>query len=187
MRERALRFGPGSGIVGILSTPADRVTDKPGILLLNAGILHRVGACRLNVRLARRLASEGFPVLRFDFSGIGDSEVRRDELSFDESSLVELREAMEVLASKAGPSRFVPIGLCSGADVALEAACLEPRIAGIGLLDPLVYRTPRWYLGRYGPRPLWRRFGPKLFKPSAYAHSIQVRLRPSPHRRRRLC
>jgi pimeloyl-ACP methyl ester carboxylesterase len=171
MRERAVRFGEGSGIVGILSSAAQPGHDAPGILLLNAGILHRVGACRLHVRLARRLAAEGFPVLRFDFSGIGDSEVRRDGLSFEESSVVETREAMDLMTSKVSASRFVAIGLCSGADAAVEAASADERIVGLGLLDPWVYRTPRYYL---------RRFGPKLFRPSAWAHSIRVRVRPGP-------
>ena len=75
MRERAVRFGKTAKLVGIVAEPnptEQSGTDKPAVLMLNSGILHRVGACRLHVKLARSLASEGHTVLRFDFSGIGD-------------------------------------------------------------------------------------------------------------------
>ncbi|HEM46841.1 MAG TPA: hypothetical protein ENO23_07330, partial [Alphaproteobacteria bacterium] len=133
---------------------------RPGVLLLNSGILHRVGACRQNVRIARRLAGEGFHVLRFDFSGIGDSEVRRDHLAFEQSAVVEVQEAMSYLGSVTDAREFVLIGLCSGADMAFEAAKADARVVGLGLIDPWAYRTPRYYLHHYGPRLLrlssWR-------------------------------
>ena len=47
---------------------------QPWVVLLNAGIIHRIGPNRLYVQLARRLASRGHAVLRFDLAGIGDSE-----------------------------------------------------------------------------------------------------------------
>ena len=74
-REKVVRFGRETKLVGVLSEPqGGGPVREPMLLLVNSGILHRVGACRFHVRLARRLASEGVSALRFDFSGIGDSE-----------------------------------------------------------------------------------------------------------------
>lgn len=156
IREKAVRCGKSTPLAGILSEAARDVSrgPLPGVLLLNSGILHRVGACRQNVKIARRLAAEGYNVLRFDFSGIGDSEVRRDHLSFEQSALVETQEAMSYLGSVSDAQEFVLIGLCSGADMAFETAKADARVVGLALIDPWAYRTPRYYLHHYGPRLL---------------------------------
>jgi len=167
-REKAIRIGRGASLVGILTeSPDPDASTRPGIVLVNSGILHRVGACRLHVTLARTLARDGYNVLRFDFSGIGDSAVRRDDLSFDESAVVELQDAMNHLASAKGHGSFVVMGLCSGADMALEGAKNDARIVGLGLFDPWAYRTPKYYLKHYGPR---------LLEPSAWANAARQRL-----------
>jgi pimeloyl-ACP methyl ester carboxylesterase len=153
MKERVVRFGSGAALVGILTEPQkadDR--DRPAVILLNSGILHRVGACRLHVRIARALAPLGVTVLRFDYSGIGDSEARRDSLSFEESAVIETREAMDYLAQARGLRNFVLMGLCSGADMAFEVANVDPRVVGLVQLDAWAYRTFRHYLHHYGPR-----------------------------------
>ena len=111
IREKVVRFGKSSPLVGIASEPpASRVApEKPAVLLLNSGILHRVGACRFHVSLARRLAEQGTHALRFDFSGIGDSEVRRDDLSFERSAILEVREGMDHLAASKGVKQLRPV------------------------------------------------------------------------------
>jgi len=154
-REKVVRFGREAKLVGILSEPSGgSAAGDPMVLLVNSGILHRVGACRFHVRLARRLAEEGISALRFDFSGIGDSEVRRDDLAFEQSAVAELREAMDHLAASKGARSFVVIGLCSGADMAFEVAKVDPRVVGLGVLDPWAYRTPRYFVTHYAPRLL---------------------------------
>jgi alpha/beta superfamily hydrolase len=67
-------FGRTRSLVGIITDPpeAERDPQRPAIVCLNAGIIHRVGPHRLYVKMARTLAAMGFVVLRFDFSGIGD-------------------------------------------------------------------------------------------------------------------
>ncbi len=167
-RERALRFGGSGGagdvgsLAGILTEPTGGSGALPGVVMVNSGILHRVGACRLHVELARRLAERGFSSLRFDHSGIGDSEARRDSLPFEKSAVLEIRQALDWLAGKRGIERFVVLGLCSGADMAFEAAREDPRITGLVLLDPWAYRTPRYWLVHYrsriGSLAAWRRF-----------------------------
>ena len=67
MRERVVRFGKGVSLVGIQTDSELGVgAEVPRIVLVNSGILHRVGACRLHVQLARAFAERGFSTLRFD-------------------------------------------------------------------------------------------------------------------------
>src|SRR5690606_5770247 len=76
MNERALRFGDGERLGGVLALPDETLAaDAPCIILLTAGLLHRPGPYRAYVDLARRLADAGYPVLRFDLSGIGESGI----------------------------------------------------------------------------------------------------------------
>ena len=71
MTDKATRFGSGSSLIGVLSRPSQEhdVTQRPGVIMLNSGILHRVGACRLYVKTARKLAERGYLCLRFDHAG----------------------------------------------------------------------------------------------------------------------
>jgi pimeloyl-ACP methyl ester carboxylesterase len=164
MRERAVRFGESASLVGVVSDPVMEAPSggKPAVLLLNSGILHHVGASRLYVRIARALAARGFTVLRFDFSGIGDSDVRRDNLPFERSAVLETQEAMTFLEKARDARGFVLMGLCSGADMAFRVAGIDRRVVGVAQLDAWAYRTPGYYLRYYGPRivrpGVWMRF-----------------------------
>lgn len=172
MRERALVFGPAH-LVGILTQPDPEVAldGAPAFVILNSGILHRVGASRLYVRLARTLAAEGFTTLRFDFSGVGDSDVRKDAIPVEERFVTETREAMDYVASVTGARTFVVGGLCSGADGAFFTSLDDDRVVGLWQIDAFCYRTPGYYR---------RRYLPKLVDPRAWAHSIKVRVAPEP-------
>jgi hypothetical protein len=155
MRERAIRFGKTSPLVGILTEPAAGARAAgPAVVLLNSGILHHIGACRLHVGIARRLAAQGITVLRFDHGGIGDSEPRRDKLTFEESAVVETREAMDYLAEKTGARTFALMGLCSGADMAFRVATVDERVTALVQLDAWAYRTFGYWVHHYGPRLL---------------------------------
>ena len=156
MKERAVLFGSRATLVGIITeAAAERHTRMhPGVLLLNAGLLHRIGPSRMYVCLARKLAAAGFPVLRLDFSGIGDSPARRDTASLEDAALEEVREAMDLMARTRGTERFVLIGLCSGADSSFQAARVDPRVAGLVLIDGFAYRTPSFWRRYYQERVL---------------------------------
>lgn len=164
VRERAVRFGKSATLVGVQTLPVQPAgaPSLPAALLLNSGILHHVGACRLHVQIARALARDGFPVLRFDHSGIGDSEPRRDALPFAQSAPLEVQEAMTFLTERHGAERFVLIGLCSGADMAFNVALIDERVDGIVQMDAYAYRTLMYYVHYYAPRMMrigsWRAF-----------------------------
>ncbi len=158
MRERAVRFGKSTSLIGVLTDPSQgSERASVGVIFLNSGILHHVGACRLHVRLARRLAERGFTSVRFDLSGIGDSEARKDSLSVEQSAQLEVQEAMDHLAATKQVKEFVLIGLCSGADMAFLVSQIDERVVGLVQLDAFAYRNFGYFFHHYAPRML--RFG----------------------------
>lgn len=167
MSEIVLEFGPAGKLVGVLSRPADFQNAGPAdvaVVITNAGIIHRVGANRLHVRLARYLADRGYPCLRYDLPGIGDSE-RLGVGDETQENLTATRAALDRLLSMGVARRFVMVGLCSGADHSLVATVVDPRIAGAVMIDPTTVFSTRRHrinllLRRVGrglmPRFLWR-------------------------------
>ena len=158
MREEAVLFGKTRSLVGIITDPHPVVNahNHPAIVLLNAGVLHRVGPNRLYVKIARTLASAGFVVLRFDLSGIGDSKARRDNLplSFDKSAVSDAQEAMDFLTTARGVQRFVLMGLCSGADNAFRVACVDSRVVGAVLINFYAVGTTEYLFHSHSRRLL---------------------------------
>ena len=73
--ERALTFDCcGERLVGVVSEPA--LAGKLGVVVVVGGPQYRVGSHRQFVLFARRLATEGVAVLRFDYRGMGDATGR---------------------------------------------------------------------------------------------------------------
>lgn len=174
MNERAVLFGKSKSLVGIITeTPADaKINGKPAIILLNAGFIHRVGPNRLYVKLARRLAKQGFLSIRFDHSGIGDSLPRTDTMNYAESYNSEVQEVMDWLAKAYNIDRFCLMGLCSGARTSFSIASCDSRVVGAVFLNPrglagslawIMYVENRWQIRElltkfFTPRGFWRTF-----------------------------
>jgi hypothetical protein len=135
MKEEAIHFGGSKTLVGIVTDPDETGSSRPAVILLNSGIIHRVGPNRLYVSLARRLAQAGFVTLRYDHSGIGDSVIRRDNVPFERSSVLETQEAMAYLASTRGAEGFLLAGICTGAVVAYHTARADRRVLGAVLIN----------------------------------------------------
>jgi pimeloyl-ACP methyl ester carboxylesterase len=135
--EEAVLFGARGTLAGVVTTPAGRGADDgaPAVVLLNAGATHHVGPNRLYVRIARELALSGHVVLRYDQSGIGDSEPRRDGVAYADGVLSETREAMDFLGERYGVGRFVLGGICSGGATAFVAARRDPRVVGALMIN----------------------------------------------------
>ncbi|WP_428268363.1 alpha/beta fold hydrolase [Haliangium sp.] len=153
MKERAYLLGPNQSLLTIVSEPDSAPPpERPTFILLNAGIVHRIGPHRKTVKLARALCEAGFRAVRLDLSGIGDSAARRDALSFEEGALADLAELFDDLEKRYDTHRFALMGLCSGADNSFNMAVRDSRVVGAILLDGLAYRTRRYYLHYYGDR-----------------------------------
>ena len=137
MKENAVLFGKAESLVGIITDPA-KIADSdplPAVIILDSGLVHRVGHNRLYVGIARQLAAMGFVVFRFDFSGSGDSGVRSDHLPFKKSAISETQEAMDYLCKAKGCERFVLMGICSGAAISYKTAICDTRVVGAILIN----------------------------------------------------
>jgi len=139
VKETIATFGKTRSLIGIVTHPENgSSSDLPAVILLNSGILHRVGPGRLYVKLARALAAQGFLVLRFDLSGIGDSRSSDEDISFEERTTTELDEAMRYLGTEYQSDKFILTGICSGAKIAYETQCNDARIVGAAPIN--IYR-----------------------------------------------
>ena len=142
----------GDGLVGTITRPLGRTPRRTALVLLNAGLAHRMGPFRLYVQMARLLAAQGYVVLRFDQSGLGDSML--SSRASESRKRDEVAAALDLVARETGVTRFVLSGLCSGADDAFNLAPLEPRVAGLLLMDGVGYRTRGHRIRHYLPRLL---------------------------------
>ncbi len=132
-----------------------------GVLIVVGGPQYRVGSHRQFLLLARDLASNGFPVLRFDYTGMGDSE---GEQKTFENIDADLRAAIDAFYQQHFDLKHIVIwGLCDAASAALFYAYQDQRVKGLILLNPWVYTTQgaaktylkHYYLQRLLSRELW--------------------------------
>ena len=137
MNERAVVLGKDSPLIGVITEPANlsAAADRPAVLIMNSGIIHRVGPGRGMVRLARDLAERGAVVARFDHSGIGDSPSRQDRTPWPRNTILEAREVMDDLSQRYGCRHFILMGICSGALTSFHVAREDPRVVGAVLMN----------------------------------------------------
>jgi pimeloyl-ACP methyl ester carboxylesterase len=129
IRETPLSLANG---LFAMTTQPDTPTGLPIVVLLNAGLVHRVGPFRLYVPLARTLAAAGFPVVRFDQPGVGDAPNKDDP---DEAGVVS--RIFDELAANLYTNDFIVGGLCAAADLAWRVGHQDRRVRGLLLLDPV--------------------------------------------------
>lgn len=163
-RERAILFPCGGDeLVGVLAQPSVASGDI-GVIVVVGGPQYRTGSHRHFTLLARDLAGQGVPTLRFDYRGMGDSE--GDVRSF-EAVEQDIRAAIDAFASRLPEvRRFVLWGLCDGASAAALYAGTDARVAGLVLLNPWVRTAAsearvylkHYYLRRLLSREFWRKF-----------------------------
>ena len=137
--ERPVLFGSETRLFGILTEPRPGEIRRRAVLLLNAGADYHIGASRMYVSLARRLARRGYFVLRMDLAGLGDSETRpgRPENEvFPPAALEDIRDAIELMRSRHGTWDITLAGLCSGAYHALRAAVAGLPVSRILMVNP---------------------------------------------------
>jgi pimeloyl-ACP methyl ester carboxylesterase len=137
MKEEALTFGGKTLLRGVLTHPDAGVAPegRPAVVFLNSGLVHHVGPHRLYVQAARDLARQGHLVLRMDFSGVGDSEKRKDNLRFEKAAVEDARTALDHLAQRHGVQRFALAGLCSGAEISFKTALEDRRVVGALMIN----------------------------------------------------
>jgi alpha-beta hydrolase superfamily lysophospholipase len=141
LRETPVYFdGPEGRLFGVLAEPLGERLDLCAVLL-NAGPQRRTGPNRMWVEIARRWAARGVPTLRFDVAAIGDSDgdsaalVRVASL-YTPEYVAQARAALDTLADRGLPARFLMLGLCSGAYWSVHAALQDERITAVVMLNP---------------------------------------------------
>ena len=158
--------GAGFETLALLSLPPAGVPVQPtAVLIVVGGAQYRVGSHRQFVRLARHWAAAGYPVLRFDLPGQGDST--GEPLAFEDTApcIAAALDALQRHGGHAGGS--VLWGLCDGASASLlyVQATQDRRVAGLALLNPWVRseaglaraQVKHYYRQRLQQAEFWRK------------------------------
>ena len=151
----------GTSLAGMVHSGAADATL--GIVIVVAGgPQYRVGAHRQFVSLARLFAQHGYPVLRFDLRGMGDSG---GVYQGYHHSRADIRAAIDELMRRQPQLRQVALfGECESASGILFYAAEDDRVRQIALANPWV-RTAEgqaevilkhYYLDRLMSREFWR-------------------------------
>lgn len=179
IEERGVSFHcAGCWLYGVLSLPAATPVATRGVVLVVGGPQYRVGSHRQFTLLARELASQGVPVLRFDYRGMGDSEGELRDFSDVEP---DLRAAIDAFFGELpGATEVVLWGLCDAASAAMFYAHQDQRVTGMVLLNPWA-RTEEgaaraylrhYYLKRLFDPGLWKKIAAGRFSPTAALRSF---------------
>lgn len=130
-----LFFGPASRrLFGAYEPPRGRPRDA-GVVVCNAGVQEYTRAHFAVRRLAGAIAAAGFHVLRFDWSGTGDSAGDLEEATADRWC-EDLRAAAAELRELSGVRRVSAVGYRLGALLAARAASEGLDLRELVLWDP---------------------------------------------------
>ena len=143
MNEIAFGFEcSGETLVGILHLPdslVDTTAHKQAasrgvVFVVGGGPQYRCGGHRQLTQWARQLCHEGYPVLRFDYRGMGDSQ---GEFHGFECINDDIHAAINVFIERVPSLKDVVLwGECDAASAILFYACRDTRVKGIVLLNP---------------------------------------------------
>lgn len=147
-----------------LGATIDGGGGRPGLLFVTGGTQARIGSHRLFERLAAALAREGYPCLRFDRRGTGDSE--GEDPGFRGSAPDIEAAAAAFRREVPGVKRVIGLGLCDGATaLALHGAASD--LQGLILINPWLVEAEAnapppaavrsHYRGRLADTQAWKR------------------------------
>lgn len=156
--ERAFAFScHDDEMIGIVAQ-SDMFHDV-GVLIVVGGPQYRVGSHRQFLLLSRVLAEAGYPTMRFDIRGMGDSSgVKRDFESISD----DIGSAIEAFVNHSqNVKRIVMWGLCDAASASLlyYYETRDSRVSGLVLLNPWVRSEAtlaRTHLKYYYLQRIWQ-------------------------------
>ena len=140
-REECVEFLNADGFIlrGILHYGSNSNYKATSLICLNTGLNDMIGWHRLQVKIGRHLAKNGYNVLRFDNFGVGDSEG-----SVGEGRAIDIFPQIETglwaqdaicavyfMGNRFRNEKYIYLGFCGGALTAFHAATREPKVNGI--------------------------------------------------------
>jgi len=124
-------------LFGCYQKPQERVNRDCAVLICQP-MGHEYIYCHRALRqLSTRLANAGFPVLRFDFYGCGDS-LGEGEDGTVAQWLRDVSTAIAEVKARAGVDRVCLVGVRLGASLAFAAAAQRMDVDSLVLWDPVV-------------------------------------------------
>ncbi|GGY25583.1 hydrolase 1, exosortase A system-associated [Pseudoduganella albidiflava] len=182
--EQALTFPCADEWLTAILSPA-AAPARRGVLIVVGGPQYRAGSHRQFALLARALAAQGIPAMRFDYRGMGDSSGPARNF---EGVDADLRAAIDrFMAAVPGLQEVVIWGLCDAASAALFYARHDRRVSGLVLLNPWA-RTPdglaratlkHYYVERLLQPALWKKIASGQFEFGKALRSFSGLLRAS--------
>ena len=131
-------FGPSDKrLFGVYYTPAADLQTESGVVMCNPWGQEYIRAHRALSQWALRLAREGFPVLRFDYFGQGDSSGDDADGTLIQWQ-ADLRHAIQELKRRARLETVFLAGLRLGATVAALVASGRDDVEGVVLWEPII-------------------------------------------------
>jgi pimeloyl-ACP methyl ester carboxylesterase len=139
-RETPLRFGKANVLYGILCEPTAPRRGATAMILTTA-YDRTAGWGRTSVKMARELARDGIPSLRFDNANVADSPPTPgapEQVLYSNGQNDEVTAALDLLEScKLLPA--VLVGRCSGGYLAFQASLWDKRSSGLVAANPYVF------------------------------------------------
>lgn len=138
MLEEPFFFDNGSyKLFGVLHRPESQLNEL-GFVFVHPFAEEKLWTHRVLVSFARELSKRGYPVLRFDFMGHGDSEGNFEDSSV-ETRLSDIKGAIHTLKEKSTSINEIGLlGLRFGASLAALAAEQEKDIYKLILWEPII-------------------------------------------------
>ncbi len=135
-----LFFGTGdTRLYGVFHPAQGRTTRNASVVICLPPQYHEcVDSLRALRLLAGRLARQGYPVLRFDWFGTGDSAGEIEGASL-ERWVADIDDAVKTAKSESGVLRTVLVGVRFGATLAAQAAAARTDIDGVVLWEPIAH------------------------------------------------
>ncbi|MEA3399801.1 MAG: alpha/beta fold hydrolase [Armatimonadota bacterium] len=177
LTERHLFFtSHGQRVLGVLHEP-----QRPGrdgaLVFLHGWAGYRIGPHQMFTKMARRATDRGFPCLRFDFRGRGDSEGDAEATTL--STMIEdAQAAVGMVCEEVGVERAALIGDCSGSEVAIGAGPLDERIDSLVLWSAPIVAGDRAEADRAKRRSIYATYVAKLFRRETWSKLFAGRLQP---------
>ena len=177
-REKALTFTVNhQDLLAITHYGSNK--NKTGVLIVVGGPQYRVGSHRQFVQLSRFLANHGISSMRFDYTGMGDSDGIKKK--FD-NICNDIKAAIDTfLEAQSHLVNVVVWGLCDAASAALIYAHKDSRVSGLVLLNPWLRNEKAmgkimfkyYYLQRLLSRDFWKKLFSRKINTIASIHDIK--------------